>query len=286
MPSARLTYFFLVLAVPCLSRKARVRSSFSSRPCPASGDCTYTTQWKLEPALRTKFREALYLANDAQVDNRALLKAVAVALEENNIDCHWHTVVTEGTPPSAKVIVDCRGMGARRDWPGLRGVRGEIVCLHAPAIELEHMLRLLHPHLAVYIVPRAEGMLVVGATCVEGDDYSPVSVRSALELLSSAYSMLPDLAEARILEFTTQVRPALPDNLPALYYDRGQNVLRINGLYRHGFLLTPVVVEEALSLLSEQGQNNLPGRWPCLRERSPAIQHVGSQEEIYPCSSS
>jgi glycine oxidase len=241
---------------------------------------------ELEPALRSKFQEALYLASDAQVDNRALLRAVAVALEESNVDCHWHTVVSESTLPSAKVIVDCRGMGARRDWPGLRGVRGEIVRLRAPEVELSHMLRLLHPRLAVYIVPRAEGMLVVGATTVEGDDYSPVSVRGALELLSSAYSVLPGLAEARILELATQVRPALPDNLPALHYDHGQNVLRINGLYRHGFLLTPVVVEEALSLLSVRGQINLPGRWPCLRERRPDMHHIGSREETSLCSSS
>jgi len=241
---------------------------------------------ELEPALPTKFHEAMYLASDAQVDNRALLKALAVALEESNVDCHWHTFVTEGMLPRAKVIVDCRGMGARRDWPGLRGVRGEIVRLHAPEIELEHMLRLLHPRTAVYVVPRAEGMLVVGATCVEADDYSPVSVRGALELLSSAYSVLPDLAEARILEFATQVRPALSDNLPAIHYHRGQNVLMINGLYRHGFLLTPVVVEEALSRLSAPGQINLPRRWPCLRERSPDIHDIESHEEMFQCSSS
>src|SRR4051794_21663191 len=184
---------------------------------------------ELEPGLHAKFREALYLPDDAQVDNRALLNAVAVALEEGNIECHWHTIVPEGTVPRAKVVVDCRGMGARRDWPSLRGVRGEIVRLHAPGIELGHMLRLLHPRLAVYVVPRAQGILVVGATSVEADDDTPVSVRGALELLSSAYSVLPDLAEARILEFATQVRPALPDNLPALHFDREQKVLRING---------------------------------------------------------
>jgi glycine oxidase len=116
-------------------------------------------------------------------------------------------------------------------------------------VKLRHMLRLLHPRFPVYIVPRAEGRLVVGATSIESENRSAVSVRGALELLTSAYSVLPALAEARILEFNTQVRPALPDNLPALHFDRRQNVLRINGLYRHGFLLTPVVVEEALSLL-------------------------------------
>ena len=51
-------------------------------------------------------------------------------------------------------------MGARRDLPQLRGVRGEIVRLDAPDVELRHMLRLLHPRFSVYVVPRAEGKLV------------------------------------------------------------------------------------------------------------------------------
>jgi glycine oxidase len=157
-------------------------------------------------------------------------------------------------------------MGAKRDWAKLRGVRGEIVRLHAPEIELSHMLRLLHPRHPVYIVPRAEGNLVVGATSIESDDCSPASVRGVVELLTSAYSVLPALAEARILEFNTQVRPALPDNLPSLHFDRERKVLRINGLYRHGFLLTPAIVEEALALLSLVGES--AGRWPCLRVSS------------------
>jgi glycine oxidase len=153
-------------------------------------------------------------------------------------------------------------MGAKRDWAKLRGVRGEIVRLHAPEIELRHMLRLLHPRCPVYIVPRAGGNLVVGATSIESDDRSPASVRGVLELLTSAYSVLPALAEARILEFNTQVRPALPDNLPALRFDRERKALYINGLYRHGFLLTPTIVEEVLGLLSIEGQPS--GCWPSL----------------------
>jgi hypothetical protein len=69
-----------------------------------------------------------------------------------------------------------------------------------------------------------------------------------------------------------------------LFTDRGHNVLRINGLYRHGFLLTPVLVEEALALLSAEEQIHIPGRWPCLRERSPHIRHIGSHEEMSVCS--
>jgi glycine oxidase len=205
---------------------------------------------ELEPALGTRFPRALYIAGEAQVDNRALLQSVAIALTENKVECHWETFVPDGELPNAGIVVDCRGMGAKRNWPQLRGVRGEIVRLHAPEIELHCMLRLLHPRYPVYIIPRAEGRLVVGATTIESDDHSNVSVRGALELLTSAYSVLPALAEARILEFNTQVRPALPDNAPAIRFDPKRKVPRINGLYRHGFLLTPAIVEEVLALLS------------------------------------
>jgi glycine oxidase len=169
-------------------------------------------------------------------------------------------------------------MGARRDLPQLRGVRGEIVRLDAPDVELRHMLRLLHPRFSVYVVPRAEGKLVVGATSIESDDRSPMSVRGALELLTSAYSILPALAEARILEFGTQVRPALPDNRPAFFYHVGRRVLRINGLYRHGFLLSPAIVEEALPLLSGQWEEQYTGRWSCLR----MCAHEVEEEQVCP----
>ena len=204
---------------------------------------------ELEPALGTPFSRAIHIAGEAQLDNRELLQAVALALAESEVECHWETFVADGALPDSGIVVDCRGMGAKRDWQHLRGVRGEIVRLHAPDIELRHMLRLLHPRYAVYIVPRPEGRLVVGATSIESDDVSTVSVRGVLELLSSAYSVLPALAEARILEFNTHVRPALPDNAPAIRFDRKRNVLSINGLYRHGFLLTPAIVEEVLAVL-------------------------------------
>jgi len=220
---------------------------------------------ELEPALDSRFQQSLYLPGEAQIDNRALLKTLAVALEEAGVQCHWQTFVTGDALPAAGIVVDCRGMGARQDLSQLRGVRGEIVRLDAPDVELCHMLRLLHPRFSVYVVPRAAGKLVVGATSVESDERSPMSVRGALELLTCAYSILPALAEARILEFATQVRPTLPDNRPAFFYHLGRRVLRINGLYRHGFLLSPAIVEEALPLLSGQWKEPYTGRWSCLR---------------------
>jgi len=233
---------------------------------------------EMEPALDSRFEQSLYLPGEAQIDNRALLRALVLALEEVGVQCHWQTFVSAGALPAAGIIVDCRGMGARHDLSQLRGVRGEIVRLDAPDVELRHMLRLMHPRFSVYVVPRAEGKLVVGATSVESDDRSPMSVRGALELLTSAYSILPALGEARILEFATQVRPTFPDNRPAFFYHLGRRVLRINGLYRHGFLLSPAIVEEALPLLSRQWEEPYTGRWSCLRMRT----HEVAEEQACP----
>jgi glycine oxidase len=140
-------------------------------------------------------------------------------------------------------VFDARGTGARPDLP-VRGVRGEVFTLHAPGIALLRPLRLLHPRYAVYIVPRAGGQVVVGASEIESEDRSPVSLRTTVELLAAAHSVLPELAEARIVHTDANLRPALPDNLPRI--DTQAGLTRINGLFRHGWLIAPALVEEAL----------------------------------------
>ena len=140
------------------------------------------------------------------------------------------------------LVFDVRGLGARPALP-LRGVRGEIFTLHAPGVPLAHPVRLLHPRWRVYLVPRPGDRLVVGATEIESEDRSPVSVRSALELLGAAQSVLPELAEARLEACETNLRPALPDHRPRL--DGAPGLVRINGLYRHGWLIAPALVETA-----------------------------------------
>jgi glycine oxidase len=86
---------------------------------------------------------------------------------------------------------------------------------------------------------------VIGATEIETEDLSPASVRSTLELLSAAYTVHPAFAEGRIVEISTQARPTLPDNLPAVEFT-GARALRVNGLYRHGYLIAPAVLDAVL----------------------------------------
>ena len=127
----------------------------------------------------------------------------------------------------------------------LRGVRGETAWLHAPAHGLTRPLRLLHPRHAVYLVPRGPDRVFVGASEIESEDRSPVSLRSAVELMAAAHSVLPALAEARVERLDRNLRPALPDNLPRTEVQPG--LLRINGLFRHGWLMAPALVADALA---------------------------------------
>ncbi len=89
---------------------------------------------------------------------------------------------------------------------------------------------------------------MVGATVIESDDPGPVTVRSALELLGSAYALHPGFAEAEIVDMGAGVRPAFADNVPKIVVQ--ESAIRINGMYRHGFLLAPVLAELVANYLA------------------------------------
>lgn len=223
----------------------------------------------INPTSSGKFTEALFLNNEGQLDNRQLLTALDLALTQNNINCHYNTVV-EQAPQDTSLTIDCRGMGAQMLWaskqnqlhtdvmkkiPGpLRGVRGEVARVYAPDVTLQRPIRLMHPRYPIYIVPKENHVYVIGATEIDSDDASPVSVRSSLELLSAAMSIHPGFGEARILELNSQVRPTFITPHPAIMlYNNQQKVsypnIAINGLYRHGFLLAPAVTALATNLV-------------------------------------
>jgi glycine oxidase len=209
-----------------------------------------------EVGLAGRFHQGLLLPGEGQLDNRQLLDALLQSLQANGVALHWHSRrapadFQPGQAGQADWLVDCRGLGAQPQWAGLRGVRGEVIRLHAPDVTLTRPLRLIHPRYPIYIAPKPGQVFVVGATEIETDDLSPASVRSTLELLSAAYSVHPGFGEARLLEVAAQARPTLPDNLPALR-QLGPRTLEVNGLYRHGFLITPLMVDCALEWLQNQ----------------------------------
>ncbi len=209
---------------------------------------------ELEPAVAQRFHQGIYLPDEGQLDNRQLLQALLAALVQQGVQLHWNTPCTleqalEWQARHGGWVLDCRGLGAQGDWPipgpTLRGVRGEVVRLHAPDVTLQRPTRLLHPRYPIYIAPKQDHVFVIGATEIETNDLSPASVRSTLELLSAAYAVHPGFGEARILELNTQCRPTLPDNLPAVHQP-APKVLQINGLYRHGFMISPAVLDAVI----------------------------------------
>ena len=207
----------------------------------------------LEPSLEHRFSQAIFLPNEGQLDNRGLLESLIDTLLGCGVSIHWGEARTP-EEVSARWIIDCRGLGARPDINTLRGVRGEVLRVQTTEVSLNRPIRLLHPRYPIYIAPKPNGVYVVGATQIEAEDRSAPSVRSALELLSALYTVHPAFGEARILEMGAQCRPALPDNRPRIAWD-GSRVISINGLYRHGFMIAPAVVEQALELLTVLNQN-------------------------------
>ncbi|MFG6487821.1 FAD-dependent oxidoreductase [Roseateles sp. BYS78W] len=205
----------------------------------------------LEPELAPDLK-AWLLPGEGQLLPRELLAALAE--QTQGVDWFWgrsastvrpHRLeLDDGRRLNADLVIDTRGLGAKPDLADLRGVRGEILWLHAPGIALGRPARLVHPRHRVYLVPRPGDIVVVGASEVESEDRSPISLRSAVELMAAAHSVLPALAEARIVHMETNLRPALPDHKPRIDHEPG--LLRINGLFRHGWLLAPALAEKAL----------------------------------------
>lgn len=192
----------------------------------------------LEPDLAGRFAAGLFFANEAHLDPRAALAALRDRLAARG-------VAFSAQPPDTPVntVIDARGLAARDALPDLRGVRGEMVVLRCGDLSLSRPVRLLHPRIPIYVVPRGDGVFMLGATMIESDRRGGATVRSVLELLSAAYALHPAFAEAEILEIGADARPAFADNLPRLRR-RGATVLA-NGLYRHGFLLSPAVAAMA-----------------------------------------
>ena len=129
----------------------------------------------------------------------------------------------------------------------LSAVRGEVLHVYCEGIELQRPVRFMHPRYRLYIVPKGNHTFVIGATEIESSDLSPISLQSMLELGSALYSLHPAFAEARIIETDVNLRPGLMENNPCI--ERNGNVISINGLYRHGWLLAPQIVDDAIALL-------------------------------------
>lgn len=204
-----------------------------------------------EPAIQG-IAHAWHLPGEAHIHTVATLEALHT--QAPSVVWQWQTpvasvetngqlVMGDGQTQHFDTVIDTRGLGAKKRL-SVRGVRGEVVWLHLPHHGLQRPVRLLHPRHRVYIVPRQVDTVLVGATEIETEDDSAVSLKSAVELMSAAHSVMPTLAEARLLRWDVNLRPALPDNGPLVEWNERR--LTINGLFRHGWLLAPALADQGL----------------------------------------
>ena len=209
-----------------------------------------------EPALAGRFQHGMLLHGEGQLANTQWMAALGQALDRMGV--RWiEGVAVERLQPGqliandqtwdADVVVDARGIGSKPALPGLRGVRGEVLRVRCAAVQLQRPVRMIHPRYQIYVVPRPDHWFVVGATELESEDTGPVTLRSLLELGSALYSLHPAFGEARIERMSAALRPATDDD-HALCEQR-DGVWHINGLYRHGYLCAPALVETLLERL-------------------------------------
>jgi glycine oxidase len=204
----------------------------------------------LEPDLGGRFARGLFFPTEAHVSTRHALAELRRALRDLGATLVFGEPVADPVwmaAPSGGVVIDCRGIAARADLPELRGVRGEMAVVRASDVRLSRPVRLLHPRFPLYIVPWGDDRYMIGATVIEREDFGAVTLRSALDLLGTAYAVHPAFGEAEILELSAGVRPSFPDNVPKVVV-QGRRI-HVNGAYRHGYLMAPALARIVADLL-------------------------------------
>jgi glycine oxidase len=209
----------------------------------------------LEPTLAPGLPGALLAHGDHSIDSRLLHQALTVATPEVIIARAVRVSGTEvgledGRTLSAAAVVLAAGAWSSELRPGIgvRPVKGQTLRLHAAAGLPSRVVRATVKGSAIYVVPRADATVVVGASSEEaGFDERP-RAGAVYELLRDAQSLVPALSEAELVEVNTGLRPGSPDNAPII--GRAEDGLILaTGHYRNGVLLTPVTADAVADLL-------------------------------------
>ncbi|GGW31974.1 glycine oxidase ThiO [Streptomyces xantholiticus] len=259
---------------------------------------------RLEPMLAPGVRGGLRVDGDHQVDPRRLAAALVVACERAGVDLRrtWaERLVVEGDRATGAVLADggelsagqvvlaggslsgrLEGVPADVLVP-VRPVKGQVLRLTVPrpyAPFLSRTVRAVVRGSHVYLVPREDGELVVGATSEELGWDTTVTAGGVYELLRDAHELVPGITELPLVETRAGLRPGSPDNAPLLGFTELPGLLLATGHYRNGVLLTPVtgdVLAEALvsGELPEIARAFSPGRFS-----SPMVQRVASYEPV------
>jgi glycine oxidase len=224
---------------------------------------------RLEPGLHPSIRGGVLAAGDHQVDNRALVEALLVACQRAGVrmvEDRATELATEadrvtgvvlaggGTAGGGSVVLAAGcwsgslGGLAAEVLPPVRPVKGQLLYLRGPADQplCSRNVR----GLEVYVVPRGDGRVVVGATVEEQGFDTRVTAGAVGDLLRAALELLPDVAELELAETVTGLRPGSPDNAPMLGPAGPEGLVVATGHYRNGILLTPVTADAIAELLA------------------------------------
>lgn len=223
---------------------------------------------RLEPRLAPRTRGAILTEQDHQVDNRALVTALRRACELAGVDLRATAVdavtvegdratgvdLADGTRVAAGQVVLAAGCRSGQVGglppevvPPVRPVKGQLLHLRGPADDplVSHNVW----GMDAYLVPRADGRMVVGATMEERGFDTTVTAGAVHELLRAAIELIPDVAELQLTETVAGLRPGTPDNAPMLGASELPGLVVATGHYRHGFLLAPVTAMTIAELL-------------------------------------
>jgi glycine oxidase len=224
---------------------------------------------QLEPGLQPGIRGGVLAAGDHQVDNRALVEALLVACRRVGVrmvagrvtdlavegDRVTGVALGDGERLAAGTVVLAAGcwsgaLGgvAAEALPPVRPVKGQLLYLRGPADEplCSRNVR----GLEVYVVPRGDGRVVVGATVEEQGFDTRVTAGAVHDLLRAALELLPDVVELELLETVCGLRPGSPDNAPMIGPAGPEGLVVATGHYRNGILLTPVTADAVAELLA------------------------------------
>ena len=230
----------------------------------------------LVPALSPALRGGIEVPGDHQVDNRALLAALVEATRASGVTflegrvaevrSGPELVLADGDRLHADYVVLAAGTGlqhlgavagAGAGWPEIRPVKGHILRLGpAPGAPARPFLPMTVRGLVrghhLYLVPRRDGSLVVGATVEERGNDTTVEVGAVHELLCDARAVVPGVDELELREASTGLRPATRDNMPCIGWTALDGVLVASGHYRNGILLAPLTAGAVVDLLAQR----------------------------------
>jgi glycine oxidase len=225
---------------------------------------------ELEPGLSPSCTAGVHAPHEAAADPRALVPALRRAAElegaevlapaEVNValidgDRLAGVLTADGTEHRAGHTVLAAGSwsGAsgwlpREARPPVRPVKGQILTLRGPAHD--PVCERIVASERVYMVPRADGRLVVGATVEERGFDIQVTAGGVLELLREAYRALPEIAELELAEAEAALRPGTPDNAPVVGQGALEGLLLATGHFRNGILLAPLTAEAIAAIVT------------------------------------